>query len=169
MGALFDPATVCVVVGAFFIAGAVKGVIGLGLPTVSLGLLAAALDLQTAMALLVVPSFVTNLWQSVVGGNAKAILSRLWPFLAAATAYDDGRGTPEASARAKLFATEAAQWVVDQAVQLHGARGLQRGHLLERLYREVRAPRIYEGASEVQRTIIGRALVRSHQQSGGQA
>jgi acyl-CoA dehydrogenase len=89
--------------------------------------------------------------------------------LAAATAYDDGRGTPEASARAKLFATEAAQWVVDQAVQLHGARGLQRGHLLERLYREVRAPRIYEGASEVQRTIIGRALVRAHQQSGGQA
>jgi acyl-CoA dehydrogenase len=89
--------------------------------------------------------------------------------LAAATAYDDGRGTPEASARAKLFATEAAQWVVDQAVQLHGARGLQRGHLLERLYREVRAPRIYEGASEVQRTIIGRALVRAHQRSGGQA
>jgi acyl-CoA dehydrogenase len=90
--------------------------------------------------------------------------------LAAATSYDAGRGTPEASARAKLFATEAAQWVVDQAVQLHGARGLQRGHLLERLYREVRAPRIYEGASEVQRTIIGRALVRAHQsgeQSGG--
>ena len=61
---------------------------------------------------------------------------------------------------AKLFATETAQWVVDQAVQLHGARGLQRGHLLERLYREVRAPRIYEGASEVQRTIIARGLVR---------
>ena len=60
---------------------------------------------------------------------------------------------------AKLFATETAQWVVDQAVQLHGARGLQRGHLLERLYREVRAPRIYEGASEVQRTIIARGLI----------
>ncbi len=66
---------------------------------------------------------------------------------------------------AKLFATETAQWVVDQALQLHGARGLQRGHLLEHLYREVRAPRIYEGASEVQRTIIGRALVRSAQTS----
>ena len=61
---------------------------------------------------------------------------------------------------AKLFATDSAQWVVDQAVQLHGARALQRGHLLEHLYREVRAPRIYEGASEVQRTIIGRSLVR---------
>jgi acyl-CoA dehydrogenase len=65
------------------------------------------------------------------------------------------------AAQAKLFATETAQWVVDQAVQLHGARGLQQGHLLERLSREVRAPRIYEGASEVQRTIIARGLIRS--------
>jgi acyl-CoA dehydrogenase len=61
---------------------------------------------------------------------------------------------------AKNTAVEAGSWVVDQAVQLHGARALQRGHLLEHLYREVRAPRIYEGASEVQRTIIGRSLVR---------
>jgi acyl-CoA dehydrogenase len=67
------------------------------------------------------------------------------------------------AAMAKLFATEMAQWVVDQAVQLHGARGLQRGHLLERLYREVRAPRIYEGASEVQRTIIARGLMKGTQ------
>ena len=74
-----------VVGGAFFIAGAVKGVIGLGLPVVSLGLLTVALDLPTAMALLVVPSLVTNLWQSVVGGNAKVIVERLWPFLATAT------------------------------------------------------------------------------------
>jgi acyl-CoA dehydrogenase len=79
----------------------------------------------------------------------------------AAATYDDGaeRTTiTTTAAQAKLFATETAQWVVDQAVQLHGARGLQRGHLLERLYREVRAPRIYEGASEVQRTIIARGL-----------
>lgn len=59
---------------------------------------------------------------------------------------------------AKLYATEAAQYVVDAAVQLHGARALRRGHLLEHLYREVRAPRIYEGASEVQRTIIAKEL-----------
>ncbi len=85
---------------------------------------------------------------------------------AAASAYDAGAPAAEittSAAMAKLFATETAQWVVDQAVQLHGARGLQKGHLLERLYREVRAPRIYEGASEVQRTIIGRGLVRDHQ------
>ncbi len=85
---------------------------------------------------------------------------------AAATTYDSGAPAAEitqSAAMAKLFATESAQWVVDQAVQLHGARGLQQGHLLERLYREVRAPRIYEGASEVQRTIIGRGLVRARQ------
>jgi acyl-CoA dehydrogenase len=82
----------------------------------------------------------------------------------AAAAYDDGGGDVTTSAaQAKLFATETAQWVVDQAVQLHGARGLQQGHLLERLYREVRAPRIYEGASEVQRTIIARGLMRGRQ------
>jgi alkylation response protein AidB-like acyl-CoA dehydrogenase len=66
----------------------------------------------------------------------------------------------KASAMAKLYATEAAQWVVDQAVQLHGARALERGHLLEHLYREVRAPRIYEGTSEIQREVIARELFR---------
>ncbi|MGW7414247.1 acyl-CoA dehydrogenase family protein [Streptomyces sp. NPDC054863] len=78
---------------------------------------------------------------------------------AAAAAYDRNEpGVPKSSAMAKLFATEAAQFVVDSAVQLHGARALQRGHLLEHLYREVRAPRIYEGATEVQRTIIAKEL-----------
>ncbi|MEV2251894.1 acyl-CoA dehydrogenase family protein [Streptomyces sp. NPDC050147] len=78
---------------------------------------------------------------------------------AAAAAYD--RGEPDIAQRAamaKLLATETAQYVVDAAVQLHGARALQRGHLLEHLYREVRAPRIYEGASEVQRSIIAKEL-----------
>jgi acyl-CoA dehydrogenase len=79
----------------------------------------------------------------------------------AAAAYDAGAERVAAtSAMAKLFATETAQYVVDAAIQVHGARALQRGHLLERLYREVRAPRIYEGASEVQRTIIARDLYR---------
>jgi len=87
---------------------------------------------------------------------------------AAASAYDagseegrgGGRGITAKSAMAKLFATETAQFVVDAAVQIHGARALRQGHLLEHLYREVRAPRIYEGASEVQRTIIARELYR---------
>jgi acyl-CoA dehydrogenase len=80
---------------------------------------------------------------------------------AAAAAYDAGEERIAAkSAMAKLFATETAQFVVDAAVQIHGARALRQGHLLEHLYREVRAPRIYEGASEVQRTIIARELYR---------
>ena len=79
----------------------------------------------------------------------------------AAEAYDSGeKRIAGRSAMAKLFATETAQFVVDAAVQVHGAVALQRGHLLEHLYREVRAPRIYQGASEVQRTIIGRELFR---------
>ncbi|MDQ0845782.1 acyl-CoA dehydrogenase family protein [Streptomyces sp. V1I6] len=78
---------------------------------------------------------------------------------AAASAYDAGAAdVPKRAAMAKLLATETAQYVVDSAVQLHGARALQRGHLLEHLYREVRAPRIYEGATEVQRTIIAKEL-----------
>ena len=80
---------------------------------------------------------------------------------AAAEAYDSGSpGVARSSAMAKLLATETAQYVVDAAVQLHGAAALVRGHLLEHLYREVRAPRIYEGATEVQRTIIAKELYR---------
>ena len=79
----------------------------------------------------------------------------------AAEQYDAGvRPVRKASAMAKLFATETAQHAVDVAIQVHGARALQKGHLLEHLYREVRAPRIYEGASEVQREIIARELYK---------
>ena len=83
---MFDPVTIAAITATFLIAGAVKGVIGLGLPTVSLGLLTAALDLPTAMALLIVPSLTTNLWQAAVGSNVRAILRRIWPFLLMATA-----------------------------------------------------------------------------------
>jgi acyl-CoA dehydrogenase len=62
------------------------------------------------------------------------------------------------SAMAKLFATEAAQRIVDRAVQLHGGRGVERGSVVERLYREVRAPRIYEGTSEIQKLVIARTM-----------
>ncbi|MFI9002917.1 acyl-CoA dehydrogenase family protein, partial [Streptomyces sp. NPDC053541] len=89
---------------------------------------------------------------------------------AAAEAYDRGDpDVPRRAAMAKLLATETAQYVVDAAVQLHGARALQRGHLLEHLYREVRAPRIYEGATEVQRTIIAKELYRAAATAGAAA
>lgn len=79
----------------------------------------------------------------------------------AARAYEErAADLTQRAAMAKLFATETAQYVVDAAVQIHGARALQQGHLLEHLYREVRAPRIYEGASEVQRAIIAREMYR---------
>ncbi|MEM9032922.1 MAG: acyl-CoA dehydrogenase, partial [Pseudomonadota bacterium] len=60
------------------------------------------------------------------------------------------------AAMAKLFATEEAQKVIDMAVQLHGGDGVRSGTVVEHLYREIRALRIYEGASDVQRVIIAR-------------
>lgn len=60
------------------------------------------------------------------------------------------------AAMAKLFATDRAQSVIDKAVQIHGGDGVRKGHIVERLYREIRALRIYEGASEVQKVIIAR-------------
>jgi len=69
------------------------------------------------------------------------------------------RTTMEASI-AKYYATEAAQKVVDQSLQLHGGIGLHRKSRIENLYRAVRAPRIYEGASEIQLLVIGRELMR---------
>jgi acyl-CoA dehydrogenase len=65
------------------------------------------------------------------------------------------------AAMAKMFATEAAQQVIDEAVQICGGLGVMRGHPVERLYREVRALRIYEGATEVQKLIIARDLLKS--------
>jgi acyl-CoA dehydrogenase len=76
----------------------------------------------------------------------------------AAAALDAGERATKPSAMAKLFATETAQLAIDAAIQVHGAVALERGHLLERLYREVRATRIYEGTSEIQREIIAREL-----------
>ncbi|HEV2755169.1 MAG TPA: acyl-CoA dehydrogenase family protein [Actinomycetota bacterium] len=76
----------------------------------------------------------------------------------AAAGYDAGEPPTRTSAMAKLFATEAAQEIVDAAIQIHGAAGLEKGHLLEHLYREVRSTRIYEGTSEIQRNVIARSL-----------
>lgn len=78
--------TFLLIAGTFLLAGLVKGVIGMGLPTVSLAVLAATIGLPQAMALLLVPSFVTNLWQALSGGHARAVVSRIWPFLVMATA-----------------------------------------------------------------------------------
>ena len=68
------------------------------------------------------------------------------------------RVTREA-AMAKLFATDKAQEVIDRAVQLHGGDGVRKGHIVESLYREIRALRIYEGASDVQKVVIARQVM----------
>jgi alkylation response protein AidB-like acyl-CoA dehydrogenase len=64
------------------------------------------------------------------------------------------------SSMAKLFATEAAQRIVDQALQIHGGIGVVAGHPVEQLYRDVRALRIYEGTSEIQKLIIAKNLLK---------
>ena len=77
-------------------------------------------------------------------------------------AWTKDQGAPRISreaAMAKLYATEAAQKVIDMALQLHGGDGVRTGVVVEHLYREIRALRIYEGASDVQRIIIARSLL----------
>ncbi len=84
----------------------------------------------------------------------------------AAWAKDSGapRITREA-AMAKLFATEQAQQVIDKAVQLHGGDGVRAGQVVEKLYREIRALRIYEGASDVQRVVIARQALAAREEA----
>ena len=79
----------------------------------------------------------------------------------AAWAHDSGiDNVKQKSSMAKLYATEAAQQIVDQALQIHGGNGLIAGSITERLYRDVRALRIYEGTSEIQKMIIARELLK---------
>jgi len=103
-----------------------------------------------------------QLTQATLGEMATAIDAAALLTFRAAWERDvrKGRATREA-AMAKMTATEAAQRVIDAAVQLHGGLGVTRGQVVERLYREIRALRIYEGATEVQKLIVARELVRS--------
>jgi len=72
-----------------------------------------------------------------------------------------GTRTTREAAMAKLTATESAQRIIDRAVQMFGGMGVTRGQIVERLYREIRALRIYEGATEVQKLIVGRDVIRA--------
>ena len=81
------------------------------------------------------------------------------------TAWLKDTGAPRVTreaAMAKLFSTEQAQKVIDQSVQLHGGDGVRSGTTVEKLYREIRALRIYEGASDVQKIIIARQTLAAH-------
>jgi alkylation response protein AidB-like acyl-CoA dehydrogenase len=79
----------------------------------------------------------------------------------AAWQRDQGHNVTREAAMAKMFATEGAQQAIDAAVQMWGGRGVQSGQTVERLYREIRALRIYEGATEVQKLIIGRDVMKA--------
>ncbi|HSE88466.1 MAG TPA: acyl-CoA dehydrogenase family protein [Candidatus Binatia bacterium] len=85
--------------------------------------------------------------------------ARLLVYQAAWTADSGAADLKPKSSMAKLFATEAAQRIVDQALQIHGGMGLVAGSIMEQLYRDVRALRIYEGTSEIQKLVIARSLL----------
>ena len=85
--------------------------------------------------------------------------ARLLVYRAAWTKDRGAERVTREAAMAKLYATEAAQRIIDRAVQVHGGLGVQRGVVVERLYREIRAMRIYEGTSEIQRLIIAEQVV----------
>jgi acyl-CoA dehydrogenase len=102
-----------------------------------------------------------ELTQATLGDMATAIdAAALLVYRAAWMRDARGVRTTREAAMAKLTATESAQRVIDAAVQLHGGLGVTTGATVERLYREIRALRIYEGASEVQRLIIGRDVLK---------
>ena len=83
----------------------------------------------------------------------------------AAWQRDQGRSVTREAAMAKLTATEGAQQVIDAALQMFGGLGVVSGQPVEQLYREIRALRIYEGASEVQQLIIARELLKDRTQA----
>jgi acyl-CoA dehydrogenase len=99
-------------------------------------------------------------WDRIAGMNMAVDASALLTYRAAYLQDVGGSGVRRAAAMAKLHATEAAQKVIDAAVQMHGGAGVTRGVKVEELYRDIRALRIYEGASEVQRQIIARDLLK---------
>ena len=98
-----------------------------------------------------------KLAEMATGIDAAALLT-----YRAAWQRDQGRKVTKEAAMAKMTATETAQKVIDAAVQMFGGLGVVSEHPVERLYREIRALRIYEGATEVQQLIIARELLREH-------
>ena len=122
-----------------------------------------ALDRVSARKVQGEPLFELQLVQGHIADMALDVDAAALLTYRAAWSKDQGaaRVTREA-AMAKLFATDQAQQVIDKAVQLHGGDGVRAGGTVERLYRDIRALRIYEGASDVQRIVIARQALASH-------
>ena len=137
----------------------------------ALGLARRALDETLARSqqrqLFGAPLFDLQMVQGHIADMALNIDAAALLIYRAAWTKDQGaaRVTREA-AMAKLFATETAQQVIDMAVQLHGGEGVRKGSIVESLYREIRALRIYEGASDVQKIVIARQTLLNFEQGG---
>jgi acyl-CoA dehydrogenase len=109
-----------------------------------------------------------QLTQAAIADMATGIdAGALLAYRAAWTHDVTGAPATREAAMAKLAATETAQRVIDRAVQLFGARGVTAGNIAERLYREIRSLRIYEGASEVQQLIVARETLAAQKRTGG--
>ena len=101
--------------------------------------------------------------QAILGDMATDVdTAALHTYRAAWQRDTQGGRSTAVEAMAKLTATELAQTVIDRALQLHGGRGVRVGEVVERLYRDIRALRIYEGATEVQRLLVGREMLKAH-------
>jgi acyl-CoA dehydrogenase len=107
-----------------------------------------------------------QLTQAAIAESATEIDAAALLVYRAAWSKDQGATRiTRAAAMAKMFATEAAQRVIDRAVQIHGGLGVTKGVVVEKLYREIRGLRIYEGATEVQKIVIARELLRAREKS----
>jgi acyl-CoA dehydrogenase len=114
-----------------------------------------------------VPTGERQLVQAMLAEQQTLVMAGTALVREAARAYLDGSDRRIAPSAAKLFCTEAAGKVADLAVQSHGGSGYMRETVVERLYRDVRLLRLYEGTSEIQKLIIGRELVRAEQARTG--
>ena len=81
LGSSFAAPELALIAAVFLIAGGVKGVVGLGLPTVAIGLLTALIGISEGIVLMVIPSLITNIWQALIGGGLQTILRRVWGLL----------------------------------------------------------------------------------------
>ena len=123
----------------------------------------AALDRVTTREVQGAPLFDLQMVQGHIADMALDIDASALLVYRAAWAKDQGARVTREAAMAKLYATDQAQSVIDKAVQLFGGEGVRSGTVAETLYREIRALRIYEGASDVQKTIIARQAMAAHQ------
>lgn len=117
----FEAASVAVIVVTFFFGGSVKGLTGLGLPPIVLGILTATIGIQPAKALILIPTFFTNVLQAYVGGNGRALVVRLWPFLLAATVL-----TATGAYTLNYFDAGVMSCLLGVVLMLYGATGLFR-------------------------------------------